>query len=142
MKTISVAVGEDPVLTAEDGAARGICGTARMRIHSVYGPLCFDLTSAFLHILLPALTEGPFPQLTQVHLEGFRIINSHCSRLTRRPDPDLTWQYIRACPFVDEEFTKIANVDYRRAFLGYDYYLPSNVEQGQLHELEAILERS
>lgn len=35
----------------------------------------------------------------------------------------------------------MANVDYRRPFLGYDFYLPT-MEQYQLNELEECMRRS
>lgn len=110
-------------------------------IRQIYRPFCFDLTSAFLQRLLAVLTEEIFPHLIRVNLEGFRNIRNGTSRLARPPNPDVTWQYIRNCPFVDEGFTKTANVDYRRPFSGYDYYL-SKLEQDEVDKLEEILESS
>jgi hypothetical protein len=49
---------------------------------------------------------------------------------------DLTWQYIRDCPFVDEDFTKTDNTDCRQAFSGYDIYL----SLAELDELEHSLD--
>lgn len=92
-------------------------------IRQIYRPVCFDLTSAFLHRLLPALAEEQFPHLTRVDLEGFRITRNGTSRLVRPPNHERTWQYIRDCPFVDEEFAKTANVNYLEPFPGYDYAL-------------------
>lgn len=75
------------------------------------------MASILLHHLLPALTEESYPLLTQVDLEGFRVIQTGGSSWSSHHD--LTWQYIRACPFVDEEFIKKANIDYRQPFVGY-----------------------
>ncbi|KAF3068899.1 hypothetical protein GL218_08188 [Daldinia childiae] len=141
LKSISIGLGEHPTLHCKDEDLLGSCGTSRIRIRQIYRPFCFDLTSAFLHRILAVLTEEQFPHLTRVDLEGFRIIRSGTSRLARPPSLDLTWQYIRDCPFVDEGFTKTANVDYRQPFSGYDYYL-SEMDQDKLDELEEILERS
>ncbi|KAI1662943.1 hypothetical protein F4813DRAFT_14904 [Daldinia decipiens] len=141
LRTISIRLGEHPTLHCEDEDLLGSCGTSRITIRQIYRPFCFDLTSAFLHRLLAVLTEERFPHLTQVDLEGFRIIRNGTSRLARPPNPDLTWQCIRDCPFIDEGFTKTANVDYRQPFSGYDYYLPET-DQDKLDELEEILERS
>lgn len=104
-------------------------------------PLFFDLASAFLHRLLPALTDEQYPHLGKVDLRGFRIIREGETRLRQGPDPDLTWQYIRACPFVDEEFIKAANLDYRSSFRGYDYYI-SGMDQAEMDELERSFQRS
>ncbi|KAI1373271.1 hypothetical protein F4677DRAFT_448601 [Hypoxylon crocopeplum] len=141
LKTISIGVGEHPALHCEDSDLLDSCRTSRISLGYIYRPLCFDLTSAFLHRLLAALTEERFPQLAQVDLEGFRSIRNGTSQLATPPNPDLTWEYIRDCPFVDEGFTKTANVDYRHPFAGYDYYLPK-MDQDELHELEEILESS
>lgn len=141
LKTISIGLGESPALHCDDEDLLSTCGTSRIQLHHVYRPLCFDLTSAFLHHLLAALIEEQFPHLTRVNLEGFRIIRSGTSRPARPPDPDLTWQYIRDCPFVDERFLEAANIDFRQPFLGYDFYL-LNMDQNELEELEEILETS
>lgn len=141
MKIVSIALGENPVLHGESKDQSGLCGTSRIRLRHVYRPLRFDLTSAFLHHLLPALTEDHFPHLTEVDLKGFRILQISSSRLARPPNPELTWQYIRACPFIDEEFVRTANLDYRQPFLGYDYYLPK-MKQEEIDEMEKMLERS
>lgn len=103
--------------------------------------LGYDFVTAFLHQLLPALTDEAYPNLTTVELKGFRSVRDGRSRLRDPPSPDLTWQYIRACPFVDEEFTKVANLDYRKPFTGYDYYLVDK-SQEELDELQAVLSRS
>jgi hypothetical protein len=103
--------------------------------------LGFDLTSAFLHRLLEALTEEQFPHLMLVDLEGFHGIRNGTSQLDRPPNPDLTWKYIRNFPFFDERFTEMANIDFRQPFSGYDYYLPK-MHQEKVDELVEILERS
>ncbi|KAI0465557.1 hypothetical protein F4859DRAFT_528341 [Xylaria cf. heliscus] len=141
LKTISIGFGEHPALHCAEVDLLGLCGTSRIRLRHIYRPLCFDRTSAFLHCLLAGLTEERFPHLTQVNLEGFRCILNGTSQLSRPPDNNLTWQYIHSCPFIDEEFTKTANIDYRQPFSGYDYYLPK-MDQEKLDELEEILERS
>lgn len=102
---------------------------------------CFDLASALLHRLLPALTENVYPRLRKVDLKGFRILRMSESRLSSPPDEELTWQYIRDCPFIEEDFTLEENLDYREPFLGYDYYLPKMDQEG-LDELEELLRNS
>jgi hypothetical protein len=142
LKTISIGLGEHPALHCKDEDLIGTaCGTSQTWIQTIYPAFCFDLTSAFLHHLLAALTEERFPHLIRVELEGFRVIRNDTYHRVSHPHPDLTWQYIRDCPFVDESFTETANIDYRDPFLGYDYYLPK-MDQGKLNELEEILERS
>lgn len=61
--------------------------------------------------------------------------------MIRPPYTGLIWQYIRDCPFIDEEFMETANLDYRPRFDGYDYYLPK-MDQDKLDELVEILKRS
>lgn len=109
-----------------------------MSSQHTYRPMCFDLSSALLHRVLPALTEERFLQLSRVDLEGFRTVRRDKSGLARPPNPDLTWQYIRECPFVDEEFTLTANDDYRAPFTGYFYYVPEE----KLRVLEDLMEKS
>lgn len=100
--------------------------------------VCFDLTSAFLHRLLPALTEERFPHLAEVDLVGFDIIRNGTSQVAVPPDPGLTWEYIRNCPFVDESFTENVNIDESQPFTGYDY--DPEIDQDMIRELEEIVE--
>lgn len=141
MKTLSIGLGEHPTLHCTHEDLLGLYRAVPLWTRQIYRPLCFDLTSALLHRLLPVLTEERFPHLTRVDLEGFRIIQNGISRQARPPNPDLTWQYIRDCPFVDKTFTRMANVDYRQPFPGYNYYL-LEMDQDELDVLEEILERS
>ncbi|KAI0441111.1 hypothetical protein F4803DRAFT_576850 [Xylaria telfairii] len=141
LKTISIGLGEHPALHCPDEDLRNICGTSRIRLTHIYRPMCFDRTSAFLHRLLAVLTEEQFPNLTRVNLEGFRCIRNGTSRMAGPSDPELIWQRIRDCPFVDEGLVETANVDYRLPFDGYDYDLPK-MDQDKFDELEKILERS
>ncbi|XXH01314.1 Histone chaperone asf1 [Hypoxylon texense] len=140
LETISIGLGEHPALHDDGEGGTHQCGTARIRFLHIFRPLYFDLTSAFLHRLLPALTEERFPRLTQVNLKGFRIIRDGTSLLAVPPDPDLTWEFIRNCPFVEEGFTETANVDYRQPFSGYDYY--PDMDKDKIDELDAIMEES
>ncbi|KAK7211950.1 hypothetical protein V2G26_019128 [Clonostachys chloroleuca] len=100
-----------------------MCGTSRVNLRSMYQPMCFDLTSSFLRRLLAVLNEESFPYLSRVDLKGFRIIQTGASGRPVDRSTDLTWQYIRDCPFVDEDFTKTDNTDCRQAFSGYGIYL-------------------
>ena len=134
-------MGESPALHAPEENLRRTCGTTRMRVRMIGRPIAFDLTSAFLHQVLPALTEQEYPLLQKVDMEGFRILHGGKSRVIRAPNPDLTWQYIRDCPYVDEEMTRIPNLDYRDPFKGYDYDLPE-AYQDRMDELEEVLRNS
>lgn len=134
-------MGEPPALHATEHELRWTCGTSRMRIGMIGRPLAFDLTSAFLHQVLPALTEHEYPLLQKVDMKGFRILHGGKSRIIRPPNPDLTWQYIRDCPYVDEDVTRTPNLDYRDPFTGYDYELPE-AYQDRMDELEEVLRNS
>ncbi|CAH0045984.1 unnamed protein product [Clonostachys solani] len=136
LKSISITIGESTYLfpTKEDLANK--CGTSRVNLRYVYQPMCFDLTSYFLRRLLAVLNEESFPHLTQVDLRGFRVIRTGIPGRPVDRSTDLTWQYIRDCPFVDEDFTKTDNTDCRQAFSGYDIYLSS----AELDELEQSLD--
>ncbi|KAI0517997.1 hypothetical protein F5B22DRAFT_601353 [Xylaria bambusicola] len=138
LKSLSIGLGENPIYHCGDEVLRTVCGTGRMRLKFTYRPMCFDLTSAFLHRLLAVLTEEQFPHLTRVELVGFRILRTGSSS---RANPELTWQYIRNCPFVDEEFLEIANISCRYPFCGHDYDLPK-MGQNKFDALKEILRAS
>ncbi|VUC25924.1 unnamed protein product [Clonostachys rosea] len=132
LKSISITLGEASYLFPTEEDLRGMCGTSRHNIRGKYQPMCFDLASSFLRRLLAVLNEENFQHLTQVDLKGFRIVRTGASGRPVDRSTDLTWQYIRDCPFVDEEFTKTDNTDCRQAFSGYDIYIPLE----ELNEME------
>ncbi|CAH0042845.1 unnamed protein product [Clonostachys rhizophaga] len=136
LKSISITLGEATYLFPTEEDLRSMCGTSRVNLSNVYQPMCFDLTSSFLRLLLTALNGESFPHLTQVDLKGFRIIQTGAPGRPVDRSTDLTWQYIRDCPFVDEDFTKTDNTDCRQAFSGYDIYLSLE----DLDELEQSLD--
>ncbi|CAG9983616.1 unnamed protein product [Clonostachys byssicola] len=135
LKSISITLGEATYLFPTDEDLLSMCGTSRVNLRGVYQPMCFDLTSSFLRHLLEVLNEESFPQLTRVDLKGFRIIRTGVAGRPVDRSTDLTWQYIRDCPFVDEDFTYTDNTDCRHAFSGYDIY--HSLEE--LDELEQSL---
>ncbi|KAI4860574.1 hypothetical protein F4820DRAFT_465555 [Hypoxylon rubiginosum] len=138
LETIFIGLGEYPSLHRNYRGQPTLCGTAQMRSRLFNRSVCFDLTSAFLHRLLPALTEERFPHLAEVDLVGFDIIRNGTSQVAVPPDPGLTWEYIRNCPFVDESFTENVNIDESQPFTGYDY--DPEIDQDMIRELEEIVE--
>lgn len=78
--------------------------------------------------------------MSRVKFAGFRIARTGAPGLIRPPDIEVTRQYVRDCPFVDESCLETANVDYREPFLGHDYYL--DLGQAEINGLEEALQRS
>ncbi|KAI0968949.1 hypothetical protein F4678DRAFT_442039 [Xylaria arbuscula] len=136
LKSLTIELGEQPWLICKDEDMGNMCGTSQSRVKGTYRPLRFDQTLAFLRRLLKALAEEQFPHLTRVDLKGFRILLYTTSR---QADLDFILQKIREYPFVDEEFLKTANVDFRPTFTGYDV---PRLSEGELNLLEEVLERS
>lgn len=135
-----IAQGESIWLHCDDSMFRHTCDTSRVRIESRYRPWVFDMTTALLQSLLKALNAHTYPRLKTVQLAGFRIIETgHSRRISPAPpDTGLTWRLLDACTFVDIESIRVANVDRRRAFTGYEH----EVTQKEKDELVDVLERS
>ncbi|KAJ3573062.1 hypothetical protein NPX13_g4835 [Xylaria arbuscula] len=138
MRSISIGLGEKPIYFCEDKELDRMCGTARTRIKGAFRWLTSDISANFLHSVLAALTEEQYPRLTQVEFVGFRILKTGTSQ---RIPPNLTREYIRDCPFVDDALMENANLDCRRGFGGHDHNLP-NMDQHELDRLTEILRRS
>ena len=78
-----------------------------------------DLTIFFLNKLLHTLTNTTFARLSQVRLEGFRVVELGRSRRTDIPEPK--WHLLDVCPLLDISSIRQPNVDHRWAWQGYDY---------------------
>ncbi|KAI1355580.1 hypothetical protein F5Y01DRAFT_310466 [Xylaria sp. FL0043] len=113
LQSLSIELGEEAYLHCKDEELHNyFWGTQR----DWQRPWHFHQASAFLHRLLPALTEERFPHLTRVDLKGFRIL---LVATVSGENHDRTLRCIRDCPFVDEGLMKIANLDCRYPFDGY-----------------------
>ncbi|KAK8087397.1 hypothetical protein PG994_002371 [Apiospora phragmitis] len=139
VKDISIEVGERPGLKLDDVMLIGCrpWGPPPPQ-HCEYEVMCYRKSTDFIHRLLATLTQERYPHLARIHLKGFRILRNDprgpehssphtsttLSNTTTIPDPELTQQCIRDCPWVDEGFMETSNVDRRTTFLGYDYDLP------------------
>ncbi|KAI1127398.1 hypothetical protein F5Y10DRAFT_242968 [Nemania abortiva] len=138
IKSISIGLGEDLMYFCEDEDLHGMCGTAQIRIKTVFRWLYVDISAIFLQLVLAALTEEQYPRLTQAEIVGFRILKTDTPR---RANPNLIREYIRDCPFVDDGLMEKANLDCRRGFGGHDNCLPK-MDQHELDRLTEILRRS
>lgn len=78
------------------------------------------MASLLLKQLLRALSECPFPNVTQLTFKGFHLLE------TKVAETDLggTFLYIYPSRFGQFDFTGTLYVDERRAFGGYDCPVP------------------
>lgn len=121
LKSLTIVFGQS--LSIYTGPKCYGCGTSGVHYRSVYRPWCIKMAKRFLEQLLAALNDNAFPQLEDVHFEGFHILEDASPHEAARAELAGVLELAQdtRLRFTNATFTELSSLQDRESYHGHDF---------------------